>query len=110
MVWTLGRNREAGLPIQDRMMSRHHAAIMFVREENTFYLVDLNSMNGSYVNGVQVQQRQSLQDRDFLRVGNTEFFFFVSNHYGTLEPLPPEIHAKLMTAVTHNGEAAATLL
>jgi hypothetical protein len=28
MVWTMGRNREAGMPIHDRLMSRRHAVLM----------------------------------------------------------------------------------
>jgi pSer/pThr/pTyr-binding forkhead associated (FHA) protein len=96
-VWTMGRNREAGLPIKDRMMSRRHATIVYLQEEKAFYLLDLNSMNGSYVNGLRVEQRQLLQDGDFLRVGNTEFFFFVSQQQETLEPLHPEVHSKFMS-------------
>jgi pSer/pThr/pTyr-binding forkhead associated (FHA) protein len=96
LVWTLGRNREAGVPIKDKMMSRRHATVIYLPEENAFYLLDLNSMNGSYVNGVRVQQRQQLADGDFLRVGNTEFFFFVSQQQETLEPLHPEVHGKFM--------------
>jgi hypothetical protein len=98
MVWSLGRNREAGIPIKDKMMSRRHAVILYVREENAFYMLDLNSMNGSYVNGQRLSQRQRLQDGDFLRVGNTEFFFFISQQHESLESIHPEIYAKLVTA------------
>ncbi len=105
LIWTLGRNREAGLPIRDRMMSRRHASVIYFPDEKCFYLLDLNSMNGSYVNGVRVQQRQRLQDGDFLRVGNTEFFFFVSQQQETLEPLHPEVHAKFMNFATQTAAA-----
>jgi hypothetical protein len=98
MVWTLGRNRETGIPVRDRMMSRRHASIVYLREERAFFLLDLNSMNGSYVNGVRVDQQQ-LKDGDMLRVGNTEFFFFISEQYETLEPLHAEVHAKLLNAL-----------
>ena len=47
MVWTVGRNRGAALPLRDRLLSRRHAVIMFVLQEG-FNLVDLNSMNGSF--------------------------------------------------------------
>jgi FHA domain len=98
MVWTLGRNREAGIPIKDRMLSRRHASIMYLREDRAFYLLDLNSLNGSYVNGVRVDQ-QRLKDGDFVRIGNTEFFFFISEHYENLEPLHADVHAKLLSAL-----------
>ncbi|MGI0491905.1 FHA domain-containing protein [Alkalinema pantanalense CENA528] len=96
MVWTIGRNREAAVPMRDRMMSRRHAVLMFTRREG-FYLIDLNSMNGSFVNGVKVENRCLLKDGDFLRVGNTEFFFFVSGSYRSLEALHPEV----LTRLTH---------
>jgi hypothetical protein len=98
MVWTLGRNREAGIPVRDRMLSRRHASIIYLREERSFSLLDLNSMNGSYVNGVRVDQQQ-LKDGDFLRIGNTEFFFFISEHYENLEPLHADVHAKMISAL-----------
>jgi FHA domain len=95
MLWTLGRNREAALAIKDRMMSRRHAVILYDRQDECFYVADLGSLNGSYLNGVRLKQRQKLQDGDFLRVGNTEFFFFSSGTYESLDALPPEDYAKL---------------
>jgi hypothetical protein len=95
MLWTLGRNREAALAIKDRMMSRRHAVILYDRQDECFYVADLGSLNGSYLNGVRLKQRQKLQDGDFLRVGNTEFFFFSSGSYESLDALQPEDYAKL---------------
>jgi FHA domain len=96
MLWTLGRNREAALAIKDRMMSRRHAVIVYDRQDECFYLADLASLNGSYVNGVRLKQRHKLQDGDFLRVGNTEFFFFSSGGYESLEALQSDDYAKLV--------------
>jgi FHA domain len=96
MLWTLGRNREAALAIKDRMMSRRHAVIVYDRQDECFYLADLASLNGSYVNGVRLKQRHKLQDGDFLRVGNTEFFFFSSGGYESLDALQSDDYAKLV--------------
>ncbi len=95
MTWSIGRNREAAIPLRDRMLSRHHAVLMYVRNAG-FHLLDLNSMNGSYINGVRVENRASLKDGDFVRVGNTEFFFFVSNGYRNLDPLHSEVLTRLV--------------
>ena len=95
MTWSIGRNREAAIPLRDRMLSRHHAVLMYVRNAG-FHLLDLNSMNGSYVNGVRVENRVSLKDGDFVRVGNTEYFFFVSNGYRNLDPLHSEVLTRLV--------------
>mgnify|MGYP000426788951 CR=1 FL=1 len=69
MVWTVGRNRGAALPLRDRLLSRRHAVIMFVLQEG-FNLVDLNSMNGSFLNGNRIRQWQLLKDGDRIRLGS----------------------------------------
>lgn len=93
MVWTIGRNRSAALPLQDRKLSRRHAIILF--QPDGFHFIDLNSMNGSYINGTRVQQRQKLQDGDCICVGSTRFFFFVSGQERVTEALHPEVLARL---------------
>jgi pSer/pThr/pTyr-binding forkhead associated (FHA) protein len=93
MVWTIGRNREAALPLRDRVLSRRHAVILYTQGEG-FYLIDLNSMNGSYVNGVRIQQRQLLNDGDRIRIGNVEFSFFATLTSRTIEPIHPEVLAR----------------
>ena len=95
MTWTIGRNRDAALPLRDRMLSRRHSVLMYVRTEG-FYLVDLNSMNGSYVNGKRVENRIALQDGDFIRVGHTEFFFFLSTGYRKIEAIHPQVLNRLL--------------
>lgn len=95
MTWSIGRNREAAIPLHDRMLSRHHSILMYVRNVG-FHLLDLNSMNGSYINGVRVENRASLKDGDFVRVGNTEFFFFLSNGYRNLDPFHSEVLTRLV--------------
>ncbi len=95
MTWTIGRNRDAALPLHDRMLSRRHSVLMYVKNEG-FYLVDLNSLNGSYVNGKRIENRVALQDGDFIRVGHTEFFFFLSSGYRKLEAIHPEILNRLL--------------
>lgn len=96
MVWTIGRNREAALPLRDRVLSRRHAVILYLPEEG-FYLIDLNSMNGSYLNGTRLQQRQRLQDGDLIRMGNVQFNFFVSTTARSIEPIHPEVLARFIS-------------
>lgn len=81
-IWTLGRDLNSGIHILDSYVSRCHAAIQYVNQEQKFYLVDFDSTNGSYVNGEQVFKSVELKDSDHIRVGNTtfDFFFNVSTH------------------------------
>lgn len=96
-VWTCGRNRAAALPLQDRKLSRRHAVILYVANDG-FYLVDLNSMNGSYINGQRVQHRQKLQDGDRICLGTTQFSFFTSFQERTLEPIHAEVLNRLINS------------
>ncbi|MGI0485368.1 FHA domain-containing protein [Pantanalinema rosaneae CENA516] len=93
MVWTLGRNRDAALPLRDRAMSRRHAVILYVPNVG-FHLIDLNSMNGSFINGTRIQQRQLLKDGDLVRVGSIDFTFFTSRGVRSIEPIHPEVLAR----------------
>lgn len=102
MVWTIGRNRVAALPLPDPKLSRRHAVILYSPNDG-FYLIDLNSMNGSYVNGIRVQNRQRLQDGDCICLGGTRFFFFASQQTQTLEP----IHSEVLTRL-NNAEVRST--
>ncbi len=46
---SIGRNmKESSIYIEDMLISRKHAEIVF--EENHFYVIDLNSQNGTYIN------------------------------------------------------------
>ena len=101
-VWTIGRHREAALSLSDRKLSRRHAVILYDADRG-FYLIDLNSLNGSYVNGEQVQQRRLLHDRDRVCLGSIEFFFFFSQQIHALEPIHPEVLSRL-----HNLRSRST--
>lgn len=102
-VWTIGRNREAALPLRDRALSRRHAVILYVPQEG-FYLVDLNSMNGSFVNGMRIRQRLRLKDGDRLRMGSLEFNFFTSNTARTINPIHPEVLSRFTTSRSRNDD------
>lgn len=97
MVWTIGRNREAALPLRDRVLSRRHAVILYVPDEG-FYLIDLNSMNGSFINGRRMEQRQLLKDGDRLRIGSFEFSFFTSCGARSIEAIHPEVLTRFTTS------------
>lgn len=101
-VWTIGRHRGAALSLGDRKLSRRHAVILYGADQG-FYLIDLNSMNGSYVNGDQVQQRRLLHDGDRVCLGSIEFFFFISQQSHALEPIHPEVLSRL-----HNLRSRST--
>lgn len=95
-IWTIGRDRQLSIPIPDRRLSRHHAAIQYIQNQG-FYLVDLGSMNGSFVNGEPLQGRRLLRDGDRIRLSSLTFSFFLCNDTQTLDETPPDILAQLAT-------------
>ncbi len=101
-IWTIGRDRQLAISIPDKRLSRRHAVIQYIKNQG-FYLVDLNSTNGSFVNGEPVQGRLLLRDGDRIRLSSLAFSFFVCNDNQTLEEIPPEILTQLETStVTPN--------
>ena len=60
----------AQILLSDASVSRIHAR--FVEQEGRTALIDLNSTNGTFINGVRLEQEEvaSLEDGDELRFGN----------------------------------------
>jgi hypothetical protein len=68
----LGRSRESDVRVDDPNVSRRHAEIR--QEGATYWLVDLDSTNGTEVNGRRVS-RAKLADGDTIVLGGTEIVF-----------------------------------
>ncbi len=90
-VWTIGRDpNQASLPIRDRRLSRCHAAIHYSASCG-FMLYDLNSTNGTYVNGVRIRQNHALRDGDLIRLGSLSFGFFTASEFRRVGTPPREV-------------------
>src|SRR5690242_10817800 len=72
---SVGRDQANAVPIDDLAASRHHCVIRLSGER--FQLTDLESRNGTFVNGVPVRQRV-LEHNDQIRVGGSVFLFLRS--------------------------------
>jgi len=66
---TLGRAPDCDIVIDDKIVSRLHARIE--RQGHHFLLVDLNSANGTFVNGYRINQPYHLQDNDVISLGES---------------------------------------
>ena len=104
-IWVIGRDRKMALPIQDKRLSRRHAAIQYV-EKQGFYLIDFNSTNGSFINGEPVRHCVLLKDGDQIRLGSLAFTFFICHAATTAEALPDDLIHKV-NAARHTDEADA---
>jgi pSer/pThr/pTyr-binding forkhead associated (FHA) protein len=103
-VWIIGRDRAANIALSEPFLSRHHAAIQYVKNEG-YYLVDLGSTNGSYVNGEAIWQRTLLKDGDQIRLGRMAIHFFICRSSQTLEQTPKEILTQLKQASEQEDNA-----
>ena len=69
---SIGRDVQNDIQLIDVKVSRRHSII---EEKKGFFLVrDLGSRNGTYVNGVQIVERE-LVSGDRIKVGDTELLF-----------------------------------
>lgn len=97
-LWIIGRDsRRVNLPIQDKRLSRRHAAIRYANR--TFYLVDLGSSNGTYINGEPIRRCTILKDGDRIRLGSLSFSFFICDFMKS----PPQL-AREMVHPRHEME------
>ena len=69
---SVGRDKTNAVAIDDRVLSRRHCLVY--EDEGHFLIQDLNSSNGTYVNGLPVTRRV-LQEGDQIKVGESVFLF-----------------------------------
>ncbi len=69
---TVGRSRDNDIHLADERASRRHARIDL--QQGTFVIIDLDSVNGTFVNGRRIQQ-QALSNGDEIRIGESRLRF-----------------------------------
>jgi hypothetical protein len=69
----IGRARANDICIEDSFASSRHARLY--DREGVVYIEDMNSTNGTYVNGRRLGAQQVLRPSDKIRIGDTEFRF-----------------------------------
>ena len=70
---SIGRSPDADVRIEDRYASGIHARIY--SRGASYYVEDMNSTNGTFLNGERLDGEAELKDLDELRIGGTEFRF-----------------------------------
>ena len=69
---SIGRDTKSTMQVVDVEVSRNHAEIRLLN--TSFVLIDLQSTNGTYVNGQRVQEH-TLQNFDQIKIGSTILLF-----------------------------------
>jgi pSer/pThr/pTyr-binding forkhead associated (FHA) protein len=70
---SIGRSADADVRIEDRFASSIHARV-YSRGAN-YYVEDMNSTNGTFLNGGVLEGEAELADLDEVKIGDTEFRF-----------------------------------
>ena len=81
----LGRNPDCQVPIGGTAVSRNHAQILHI--QGKYYIEDLKSRNGTFVNNEQVTNRLQLNDNDRIKICD----FLCTFHETAARPLPAEL-------------------
>lgn len=109
-VMTIGRKQDNDLCLKDTTVSTHHAKIL--RDGDTRYVQDLDSTNGTYVNGERISRR-ALRAEDVIIIGQHKLAYLPGRtRPGEEDRVPTEQlsrHAldKLLASLGYRGRSAA---
>ena len=70
----IGRNPTTDVTLLDENISREHAIVLFDPDDDLYTVEDLQSTNGTKVNGKRVRSA-TLSDGDEIQIGRTRFHF-----------------------------------
>ena len=99
---TIGRGAECNIVIPERQVSREHARIW--RDGSRILIEDLNSKNGTHLNGTSLSAPQELQDGDEIQVALSVKFKFIGSEATvplTLETIPVAQSSLILDPNTH---------
>jgi hypothetical protein len=80
----LGRTRENDCLLPERGVSRRHA-IIHSDEFGGWWLLDLNTTNGTFLNGTRIEVDSRLRHGDRIRIGPFEFLFQLAGRLSILD-------------------------
>lgn len=86
----IGRGSDCHIVLPERQVSRHHVKI--TKETTGYFLHDLDSKNGTHLNGLQVKGTVRLQDGDEIQIALCVKLMFVGSDATvplTVEPVVP---------------------
>lgn len=88
-AYTIGRAPDNTIAISDGSVSSRHARIQ--RTADGFVLEDLQSRNGTFVNGEQVTAQRLLADGDLIRLGKIIMTFNLAKEMKNSDKTQPEV-------------------
>lgn len=98
-VCVLGRHPECHIVVEVGAVSRQHAQV--VVEGSNFFVEDLKSRNGTYLNEALIEGRTLLREGDVVRVCDVSFAFHEDRPLGALSP--PTSRNSLTSTIAGTG-------
>jgi diguanylate cyclase (GGDEF)-like protein len=96
----IGRGADATIRLHEEGISRNHARVVLITE-GVVAIEDLNSANGTFLNGERVE-RATFRDGDKLQIGSTTILRFTFH-----DDLDTELQAKMYDAALRDGLTGA---
>jgi DNA-binding winged helix-turn-helix (wHTH) protein len=93
----VGRDSNCDISIPSRQVSRHHARIKL--SDSGAILEDLDSKNGTHLNGMPIEEPVVLTDGDLVQIAFAQQFIFLSSD----ATLPLEIGGEFLPSILHRG-------
>jgi phosphoserine phosphatase RsbU/P len=98
-LFVMGRKPECQIHIQNNAVSREHAKI--TKAQDLYYIEDLESRNGTFVNSVEIKEKTRLNDNDRIKICDCMFTFHQEPHSSGIEieednaDSPSTVHASV---------------
>jgi adenylate cyclase len=97
-TWKIGRDQACAVVLQDDVVSRRHAMVQFA-ENDGYYLIDLGSRNGTFLNDVRVSTPCVLGSGDQIRIGEYQLDFRCDSQIRKADDLAGAIDVSATRAV-----------
>ncbi len=101
----MGRHPDCDLVLESASVSRQHAQIL--REKDQYYVEDLHSRNGTFVNGQLISGRKLLQDGDRLKICDLSFTFYTDQ---PSDRMPIADNSELALLDDESSSAASSIM
>ncbi len=92
---------------QDLSVSRQHAKL-HVNEEENVTIEDLKSRNGTYLNGMKIEENTIISSQDMVALGTTSFLFIDKEQARDTIFSPASVHSQTVNAKKKHDEELST--
>ena len=104
--WVVGRSPECDVVLDAASVSRRHLILLMENEQ--FFVQDLGSRNGTYINGTRVKDRAQLRNRDQMLICDILFEFLSDESRHQLAGADPDASSLVGPIMDDDGRDDAT--